>query len=162
MDLSIVLLKATATPGTPGRVTLAVANPGDARMEIVQSIFELKRTYPGSRHALPRAGWGYTVTSVFTKGTLLDANAELWSWFDGDTRTTFGGVIPRDAPAAEDAHLYLGGRLFYRRAKGELMETAFYRRLNYADMSFSEIETLDRPLNFAGKVLIPGAMEEQH
>jgi hypothetical protein len=42
------------------------------------------------------------------------------------------------------------------------METAFYRRLDYADMSFSGIEPLDDALNYAGKVLIPGALEAQH
>ncbi|VXB42216.1 conserved hypothetical protein [Burkholderia sp. 8Y] len=162
MDTSLVLLKATASPGRPGRVTLAVANKSDARLEIVRSLFELKRTYSDARHALPRAGWGYTVTSVITKGTLLDANAEWWAWFHGDTRTTFGGVIPADAPAPGDPQLYLAGRILYRRVKGELMETAFYRRLDYADMSFSAIEPLDHALNYAGKVLIPRALEAQH
>lgn len=162
MDTSLVLMKATAAPGKPGRVTLAVANRSDARIEIVRSLFELKRTYRDARHALPRAGWGYTVTSVITKGTLLDANAEWWAWFDGDTRTTFGGAIAAHAPAPGEPQLYLAGRIFYRRTKGELMETAFYRRLDYADMSFSGIEPLDDALNYAGKVLIPGALEAQH
>ncbi|WP_244818052.1 hypothetical protein [Caballeronia sp. Lep1P3] len=162
MDASIVLLKATAIPGKPGRVTLVVANTGDAGVEVVRSMFELKRTYPGARHALPRAGWGYTVTTVIVKGTGLQAHSELWAWFDGDTRTTFGGIVPADAPAPGDAQLYLAGRIFYRRVKGELMETAFYRRLDYADMSFSHIDMADGPLNYCGKVVLPLALEEQH
>ncbi len=150
---SIVLLRATAIPGTPGRVVLIVGNRGQTRAEIVRSIFELKRAYAGSPHALPRTGWGYPVTSVIAEGTLLVAGAELWSAIDGDIHTASGGAIPSKAPRADAAQPYLAGRILYRRAEGELFETASYRRLSYPDLSFRDIDAHDLALNYCGRAV---------
>ncbi|MDR5741462.1 MULTISPECIES: hypothetical protein [unclassified Caballeronia] len=160
MNPSIVLLRATAIPGTPGRVVLVIGNQGDARAEIVRSIFELKRAYPGSPHALPRASWGYPVTSVIVEGTVLDARAELWSSFDGDIHTTFGGGISAEAPAPDGAQSYLAGRVLYRRARGELFETAFYRRLSYPDLSFRVIDAHDHALNYCGRIVVASEFDD--
>jgi hypothetical protein len=152
-SLAVVLSEAQVIPGTPGRIMFAFRNLTRYEVEVVSSAFELKRSAVGARHALPKAGWGYAVTDALVKGTSLPPRSELWTSFDADTRTTFRGTVPRDAPSPPDAQFYFAGRLLYRRFRGELIETGVYRRLVYPDLTCSIVDPSDVALNTAGRVL---------
>jgi hypothetical protein len=122
-------------------------------VEDVSSAFEIKRSMIGARHTLPRAGWGYVVTTAVLPGTMVPAHSEFWAKFDADTRTTFRGALPAERPPASDPQFYFAGRILYRRFRGELSETSVYRRLSYADMSWSIIDPCDAHLNTTGAVI---------
>jgi hypothetical protein len=156
-QLSIAITKARAIPGSPGRVTFVLQNRCDWDFEVVSSALEIKRTYIGARHALPKAGWGYAVTDAVKTGTLLPARTELWTTFEADTRTTFRGVIPATPPAALEPHYYFAGRILYRRYRGELLETSLYRRLSYPELECSIVEPNDAGLNKEGCVIFSTA-----
>ncbi len=124
-------------------MTFALQNRCDCDFEVVSSAFEIKRTYIGARHALPKAGWGYAVTDAVTPATLLPAGSELWTTFEADKRTTFRGAVPAEAPASLEPQYYFAGRILYRRFRGELLETSVYRRLAYPELECSIIEPND-------------------
>ncbi|WP_250508059.1 MULTISPECIES: hypothetical protein [unclassified Caballeronia] len=152
-QLSIAISKARIIPGSPARVTFVLENRCDWGLEVVSSAFEIKRTYIGARHALPKAGWGYAVTDAVKPGTMLPARSELWTTFAADTRTTFHGTVPASPPSVLDPHYYFAGRLLYRRFRGELMETSIYRRLSYPELECSIVEPSDAALNQEGVVV---------
>lgn len=152
-QLSIAITKARVIPGSPARLTFALQNRCDCDFEVVSSAFEIKRTYIGARHALPKAGWGYAVTDAVAPGTSLPARSELLTTFEADTRTTFRGAVPATAPAALEPHYYFAGRLLYRRFRGELFETSLYRRLAYPELECWIIEPNDACLNKEGSVV---------
>ncbi|WP_299815664.1 hypothetical protein [Tardiphaga sp.] len=153
MNLPVVLGKERVIPGVPAKVTFVVRNPCGCDFEVVSSAFEIKRTYIGARHALPKAGWCYAVTDAVERGTLLPAHSQLWTTFQADTRTTFRGAVPANAPSESEPHFYFSGRLLYRRFRGELFETSVYRRLSYPDFECSIVEPGDAELNNAGSVV---------
>ncbi|WP_250537062.1 hypothetical protein [Caballeronia sp. AZ10_KS36] len=144
-------------PGAPAHVTFVVENAGADDVEVVSSAFEIKRTLVGSRHSLPKAGWGYAVTNAIVFGTLLPARSELWTSFEADSRTTFRGAVPIDPPPDTEPQYYFSGRLLYRRTRGELFETTVYRRLTYPDLVCSIIEPGDTHLNKSGSVVFAAA-----
>ncbi|MDR5883812.1 hypothetical protein [Caballeronia sp. LZ032] len=148
---------ARVRPGTPAHVTFAVENAGMYDVEVVSSAFEIKRTMIGSRHALPKAGWGYAVTNAIVPGTVLPAHSELWTSFEADRRTTFRGTVPIDPPPDTEPQYYFSGRLLYRRTRGELFETTVYRRLTYPDWVGSIIEPGDTHLNKSASVIFAAA-----
>jgi hypothetical protein len=150
---AIALCTANAIPGTPAQATFVVENLCNCDIEVLSSAFEIKRSMIGARHALPRAGWGYAVTTALPPGTVLPAHSELWTKFHADTRTTFHGALPAKAPPASDPQYYFSGRILYRRFRGELFETTVYRRLSYADMSWSIVDPCDVQLNKTGAVI---------
>lgn len=152
-QLSIRISKARIIPGSPGKVTFVLLNQSHCDFEVVSGAFEIKRTYIGARHSLPKAGWGYAVTDAVKPGTLLPARGELWTTFEADTRTTFHGRVPARAPAPTEPHYYFAGRLLYRRTRGELLETSLYRRLAYPELECSIIEPSDARLNKEGAVV---------
>ncbi|WP_250479665.1 MULTISPECIES: hypothetical protein [unclassified Caballeronia] len=152
-DLSIAISRARVIPGSPARVTFVLQNRCDCAFEVVSSAFEIKRTYIGARHALPKAGWGYAVTDAVTPATLLPARSELWATFLADTRTTFRGAVPAEAPASLEPQYYFAERILYRRCRGELLETSVYRRLAYPELECSIIEPNDACLNKEGGVV---------
>lgn len=152
-QLSIAISKARIIPGSPGKVTFVLENRCDWGFEVVSSAFEIKRTYIGARHALPKAGWGYAVIDAVKPGTMLPARRELWTTFAADTRTTFHGDVPASPPSVFDPHYYFAGRLLYRRFRGELIATSIYRRLSYPELECSIVEPSDAGLNQEGVVV---------
>ena len=152
-ERSIAISKARVIPGSPARVTFVLQNRCDCDFEVVSSAFEIKRTHIGARHALPKAGWGYAVTDAVKPATLLPARSELWTTFEADTRTTFRGAVPAEAPASLEPQYYFAGRILYRRFRGELLETSVYRRLAYPELECSIIEPNDAGLNKDGSVV---------
>ena len=152
-----MLVNAVALPTKPGQVTVVLRNQCEQHLEVLRSAVEVKRSYVGARHALPRVGWGYAITTAVTPGTILPPLGELWTKFELDTRTAFGGLIPPDEPPLDALQLFLGGVLLYRRTRGELLETTFYRRLTYPELLFDTIDPTDRDLNREGHVIFPFA-----
>ncbi|WP_157696220.1 hypothetical protein [Caballeronia temeraria] len=152
-ELSIAISRARVIPGSPARVTFVLQNRCDCDFEVVSSAFEVKRTYIGARHALPKAGWGYAVTDAVTPATVLPTRSELWTTFEADTRATFRGAVPAEAPSSFDPQYYFAGRILYRRFCGELIETSVYRRLAYPELDCSIIEPNDACLNKEGSVV---------
>jgi hypothetical protein len=152
-QLSIAINKARIIPGSPGKVTFVLQNLSEWAFDVVSSAFEIKRTYIGARHALPKAGWGYAVTDAVKPGTLLSARSELWTKFEADTRTTFRGAVPSTSPSSVEPQYYFAGRLLYRRFRGELLETSLYRRLAYPEFECWIIEPNDAGLNKEGSVV---------
>jgi hypothetical protein len=154
----LVLAKdARVAPGTPARVTFVIANAGIDHVEVVSSAFESKKTLVGSRHSLPKAGWGYAVTNAIISGTIFPAHSELWTGFEADSRTTFHGAVTIEAPPDTEPQFYFSGRVLYRRTRGELFETTIYRRLSYPDLVCSVIEPGDTHLNRSGSVVFAAA-----
>jgi hypothetical protein len=151
--LAIVLINAVALPTKPGQVGLVLRNQSEQRLEVIRSVVEVKRSYVGARHALPRVGWGYAVTTSVTPKTILAPLSELWTKFELDTRTSFGGLIPPDEPPLDAHQLFLGGVLLYRRRRGELLETTFCRRLTYPELVFDTVDATDRDLIREGRVI---------
>ena len=152
-QLAIGISKARVIPGSPAKITFVLLNRCEWDFEVVSSAFEIKRTYIGARHALPKPGWGYAVTDAVEPGTLLPARSELWTTFEADTRTTFHGAVPATAPAPREPHYYFAGRILYRRFRRELLETSLYRRLAYPELECSIIEPNDAGLNKEGRVV---------
>jgi hypothetical protein len=149
---AVVLTRASALSGNPGRVVIVLKNVCRNPVEVVSSAFEVKRAYSGSPHALPRVGWGYAVTAHLQCGAALPPESEYWTQFETDRRTVFGGVIPAQPSPEAGPHLYLCARLLYRCGDRRLYETAFYRRLVYPAMTFSLIEPADEGINYAGAI----------
>jgi hypothetical protein len=152
-SLPIVVSKARVIPGRPAQVTFVLRNPCECEFEVVSSAFELKRANIGARHSLPKAGWGYAVTDAVIPGTVLPARTEFWTKFEADSRTTFGGAVPAQAPSASDPQFYFSGRLLYRRFRRELIETSVYRRLAYPELECSIVDPDDEYLNATGIVV---------
>lgn len=115
-------------------LTFVLQNRCDFDFEVVSSAFEIKRTYIGARHSLPKAGSGYAVTDGVQSGTLLPTSSELWTTFEADIRTTFRGAVPSTAPSSLQPQYYFAGRILYRGFRGELLETSLYRRLAYYEL----------------------------
>jgi hypothetical protein len=150
---AVILTRAIAAPGRPGKVTFGLRNLFKAPVEVVSGAFEVKRSYLGSRHSLPRPGWGYAVTTAVAPKTVLPPGRELWTTFELDRRTTFGGLISPKVPPPDAPHFYLAGLLLYRRCRGELFETGFYKRLIYPGLTFDAIDPSDTGLNHVGRVV---------
>jgi hypothetical protein len=151
---AVLLKKAQAVPGKPGKATLLLSNQCQEMVQVVSSAFEVKRAYIGSPHALPEAGWGYAVTTALEPGLALPPCSELWARLELDRRTAFGGLITSGPPPDAGPHLYLCARLLYRRRRGELLETGFYQRLSYPAMTFSIVEPADERINYAGAIIL--------
>ena len=150
----VALTRASALSGRPGRVLLVITNDCVDTVEVVSSAFEVKRAYSGSPHSLPRAGWGYAVTDALPSGVSLPPGSDFWTQVEADSRTVFGGYIPVEPPPEAGPHLYLAGKVLYRRGSGQFYETAFYRRLAFPAMTFSFVEPADEPINYAGERVV--------
>lgn len=151
---AVLLKKAQAVSGRPGKVTLVILNQCQEMVRVVSSAFEIKRAYVGSPHALPKPGWGYAVTTALQPGLALPRCSELWTRFEVDRQTVFGGLISPEPPPDAGPHLYLCARLLYRRRCGELLETGSYQRLAYPAMTFSIVEPADEGINYAGAIVL--------
>jgi hypothetical protein len=154
---AVLLKKAQAVCGKPGKVTLVLLNQCQEMVRVVSSAFEVKRAYIGSPHALAKPAWSYAVTTALEPGLALPHCSESWARLELDRRAVFGGLISPEPPQDAGPHLYLCARLLYRRARGELLETGFYLRLIYPAMTFSVVEPADEGINYAGAIVLPAS-----
>jgi hypothetical protein len=135
-----------------------VANESGDAAHVIASAYEIKFAMIGARHSLPREGWGYATTTAIAPGTELPGRSELWFTLDAPERATFGGVISARCPPASEAQCYFAGRILYRTDNNGLTETAFHRRLSYADMTFSLVDPADEDLNYDARPLFPSRL----